>query len=129
MKADEIRTIVNEIRNDNRDEVTKEQFYKKKYPTFVNDLPKLFAAAINNNFPLQYLDLMLTQYDEITKKKTTIEDADVLVYGKLRGDYVDPLIADAKDKGLQPEVTITEEKQENGESVLSKQTVPLDDIQ
>lgn len=110
MDAATIRSIVDEIRGDSsRSGDVKRNYYKGKYFQFVNDMPKLFEASLNPDFPInKYLDLMLAQYTKLTTQDSTVDDADQIVYGQLRSDYVDPLVNAANAKGISPEVSITQ---------------------
>lgn len=110
MQADEIKRIVNEIRSKTGIEGDlKRVFFQAKYPKFAHDLPKLFDAALNESFPLNYFELMLNQYECITSQKTSVESANDVVYGKLRGDFVDPLVKVAEEKGesIEPKIIQT----------------------
>lgn len=109
MHASEIRKIVTEIRNAKGSNDYKDKHFRAKYPDFVMQLPKLFVAALNDSFPLQYLDLMLQQYDAIQNKTTSVNDADQLVYGKLRAKYVDPLVQTAQAQGQDANMNIINE--------------------
>jgi hypothetical protein len=45
-------------------------------------------AALNPNFPLEYLDMMLAQRDKMSSGEQTIEETDKAVYDVLRERYV-----------------------------------------
>jgi|LakMenEpi03Aug12_release.lakeMendotaPanAssembly.Ray.scaffolds.fasta_scaffold556332_1 hypothetical protein len=120
MNSTDIKKIVNELRSSSGTAEWKENHFKKKYQEFFETYPKLFLAAVNDNFPLKYLDLMLAQYDFIKENKTSVKEADELVYGQLRSNYIDPLVQNAEVEGQEkPCVTI---HNEDG----TKVPVPLD---
>jgi hypothetical protein len=84
--GDEIRAIVNEIRTLNIP--NKEHVLKAKHSNFFETYPRLFMAALNPNFPLEYLDMMLAQRDKMSSGEQTIEETDKAVYDVLRERYV-----------------------------------------
>ncbi len=55
----EIRSIIHNIRSCTKSE----QYWRLQYNQFAEDYPKLFNAAINNQFSLRYIELMLTQLE------------------------------------------------------------------
>lgn len=99
LTSDDIKEIVHEIRNDTtRTYQQKGQYYREKYHSFAYDLPKLFDAALRDDFPLNYLDFMLQQIDLLKVKKTNIDSADEVVISKLKEQYVDPLFPNGVPK-------------------------------
>ena len=99
MDSTEIKYMVNEIRSAQGTQEWKDAHFRAKYPEFVDKLPKLYMAALNSSFPLQYLDLMLEQYEKLRQQRTTVKDADEKVYGELRSNFVDPLVTKLKEQG------------------------------
>ena len=90
MDTQEIKRIVLEIRRSRIP--NKEMYFRKQYPKFVEDFPKLFLAALNKDFPLTYLDIMLNQINTLTKDEASLDAADKVVYAQLRKDYVEPIV-------------------------------------
>lgn len=90
MDSTKILNIVNEIRSSNRPD--KHAYFKGKYLNFWDKYPKLFEAAVDPNFPLTYLHMMLDQRDRLNNSQLSVEEADKEIYDKLREDYVTPVI-------------------------------------
>lgn len=84
--GDEIKAIVNEIRTVQIP--NKENVLKLKYAKFFETYPRLFMAALNPSFPLDYLDMMLTQRNKMSSGEQTVEETDKAVYDVLRERYV-----------------------------------------
>jgi hypothetical protein len=99
MDTKHIKNIVKDIRATSDTLEEKTRTFTAKYPDFVEKYPKLFAAALNPDFPLQYFDMMIQQLDQLNNRTTTIDDADKVIYGKLREDYVEPLMKNAQLRG------------------------------
>lgn len=112
-ESQEIRNIVNDIRNSahQMEESNREFVFRAKYPEFAEALPKLFLAAINNDFPLTYLEFMLQHFDKLVRKDIDINAADETVIGRLRTDYVEPIIANIKPEQSN-EVLVTQISEE-----------------
>jgi len=86
-----------------------EHHVRYKFRDFAKAMPHLFNAAINKEFDLKYLDMMLEQMSVVQKSGNTDEafdEADKVVIGKLRETYVDPLIAAAPKTDTPQEPTI-----------------------
>ena len=84
--ADEIHAIVNEIRT--LQIPNKENILKVKYKDFFETYPRLFMAALDPKFPLEFLDMMLVQRDKLSNREQTVEETDKVVYDVLRERYV-----------------------------------------
>lgn len=88
----EIRDIVYEIRNDpERNPTKKREKWLNQYRDFAVELPALFNSSLNDSFSLSYLDFMLEQLESLKAHKD-VNKADEIVIGKLRKQYVDPLV-------------------------------------
>ena len=77
---------------------TPEHHIRYRYREFAQAMPHLFSAALNPEFDLKYLDIMLQQMKVVKQQgntETAFTQADEVVIGKLRENYVDPLIAAA----------------------------------
>ena len=90
MDTEEIKSIVNEIRSSMR--YNKREYFTEKYHNFVENYPKLFEAAVNDKFPLGFLDIMLDQLKLLNNKQTNLDSADAKIYGTLREKYIDPYV-------------------------------------
>jgi hypothetical protein len=90
MRSEDIKRIIYEIRNANVSD--KNAYFRHKYPNFAKTHPRLFDAALDPAFDLTYLDMMLNYRDDIKKSNLNIDEADQVIYGKLREHYVDPLM-------------------------------------
>ena len=90
----EIKYIMHEIRKSVNFSTASEkrQFFLNKYNDFALQLPKLFEGALNDQFPLNYLDFMLEQLELLKTNKVDIDKADEVVIGKLRAQYLDPVL-------------------------------------
>lgn len=91
---DEIRRIVYEIRTSNINR--KADYFSAKYADFNKAFPLLFDAALNDTFPLKFLELMLNQRAQLANTEPTkenIEEVNKVVYTALRETYIDPLVA------------------------------------
>ena len=100
--TENVRQIMNVIRSSKMSEKDKKKFFKAKYPNFAESMPKLFDLSIKDNMSQEhqiYLNMMLEMSEKlIDKKEIDIVDADKAIYGRLREDYIDPLIKPDKDK-------------------------------
>lgn len=105
MDTETIHAIVTDIRT-SQVQGDKKVYFQGKYPRFVDDYPKLFQAALNPQFPLQFLDMMLQQLNMLDSKKTTLEQADEIVYGELRSVYVEPTIKELEERGKSTTVNL-----------------------
>ena len=82
-----------DIRTSSMSTDKKNQFYSGKYHDFKMTFPKLYEAALNPSFPLEFFDMMLKQRDNLRDKVNTVDDADRIVYDTLREKYVTPIIS------------------------------------
>ena len=91
-------TYIRDIMHDIRKSVNfstasdKRKFFLDKYNDFALQLPKLFEGALNDMFPLNYLDFMLEQLELLKTNQQDIDKTDEVVIGKLRTHYVDPVL-------------------------------------
>lgn len=92
MKSPEIMSIIEEIRTAPGTETNKRTLFKKRYGDFAESFPKLFEAALNKEFPLTYLKFMLEEKDKLESKHMTVDEADKVVYDRLREHYIDPVV-------------------------------------
>ena len=101
----EIRAIMHEIRQSVNfsTALEKRQFFLNKYNDFALQLPKLFEGALNDMFPLNYLDFMLEQLELLKTNQLDIDKADEVVIGKLRSQYLDPVIEKLSLNSVTPE--------------------------
>lgn len=88
--ADQIRAVVLQIRSIVISD--KENVLKARYEEFYNTYPRLFMAAMDPKFPLEYLDMMLEQRDKLQSGTQTVEESDKAVYDVLRERYVTPML-------------------------------------
>lgn len=92
METQKIKSIVEEIRASTDERKVKDQVFRAKYPVFIEQLPKLYEAALNPDFPLTYLDFMLKQLDMLSTSKATLDSADKVVYDQLNEGFVNKLV-------------------------------------
>ena len=92
--ADQIRAVVSEIRSIQIPD--KEKVLKVKYQDFYTAYPRLFMAAMDPKFPLDYLEMMLVQREKLQSGIQTVEETDKAVYDVLRERYVTPNLAPNK---------------------------------
>ena len=84
-----IRETVYEIRSEYK---KGKEYLKNKHNEFWAKYPKLFDAAMNPEFDLQFLEMMLIKSDQLKNSQVTLDDADKEVYDVLRNKYVTPLV-------------------------------------
>lgn len=111
--AQDIKRIVSAIR-DAVNLGVEEHRIRYNFRDFHKSMPHLFDAALNPAFELKYLDMMLDQMQAATKQGGTeaaFEKADESVIGKLREEYLDPLIANAPktDTPQEPVINVTKD--------------------
>ena len=93
LSNEEIKSIIEAIRFCRHE--NKREYCSRKYADFKAAFPRLFDAAINDDFSLEFLDMMLAQRKVLLEKKQSVEASDKFVYDKLRERYITPLIGDA----------------------------------
>lgn len=92
METTRIKEIVDEIRTLSMTGQGADNFFREKYPMFVELYPKLYKAALDPNFPLKYLDFMLQQVDLLKNNASTIEGADKIIYDHLNDAFIKPVV-------------------------------------
>lgn len=99
MNSQEIKKIVGDIRAVSLfGEKTPHQI-KSRYLEFYETFPKLFDAAMDKDFPMTYLNMMLVQLDQL-KNGATVDAVDTVVYGQLREKYIDPFFPNTTDANV-----------------------------
>jgi hypothetical protein len=88
----EIQECVHEIRSSKMEEALKCEFYKNTYEEFYKECPKLFDAAMDQEFPLTYLNMMIEQIVMLNKKKTNTDSANETIFKALNDEYIEPLV-------------------------------------
>jgi len=91
MGTQKIKSIVEDIRASTDERTVKDKVFRAKYPVFVEQLPKLYEAALNPDFPLTYLDFMLKQLEMLSENKSTLDSADKVVYDQLNEGFVNKM--------------------------------------
>lgn len=62
------------------------------YETFAIKFPHLFEAALNPNFDLKFLDMILLERERLISRQTDVESADTKVYKALQSEYMPNLV-------------------------------------
>lgn len=91
MKADEIRTVLEEI-DAARADSTREAL-SERYEDFKKNYPVLFEKACDGSLEFEKIDYMLRMLERVQNKSTTQFDASAAVGQKLYDAYVAPRIS------------------------------------
>jgi hypothetical protein len=88
----DIKAIVTEIRESTH--LNKKMYFTDKYPEFIKQYPQLFKCSLDNEFSLEFLDIMLQQKAVMEKNPTkpTVEKGDKIVYDALCQKYVNHVV-------------------------------------
>lgn len=118
--TENVRQIINVIRSSPMSEKEKRKHFSAKYANFAESMPKLFDLSVQEKISpknQEMLDMMLDMSEKlIDKKEIEVIEADKLVYGRLREDYIDPLVNIDKEKvaEMMNKTSYTEEELNNG---------------
>lgn len=98
LSSSDIKIIVTEIRSCVvENPVEKKTFFEKKYPEFATNCPRLFEGALDEKFPIQFLDMILRHRDSLMKQvangSANREESDQAVVKLLTQEFIDPLTA------------------------------------
>lgn len=100
--TENVRQIIGSIRSSGLPENKKRKHFRAKYPNFAESMPKLFDMSVKDNLTPEhelYLNMMLNMSEKLVdKKEIDVIEADKLIYGRLREDYIDPIVKPDKQK-------------------------------
>lgn len=88
--VEDIKGYVQTIRQSSIE--NKKEHFTEEYEWFAKNCPKLFECALDNSFPLTFLDMMIDQIHLLDNKKTDTDSAYENVFKVLNEKYVDPLV-------------------------------------